>query len=441
MIMVTINRLLIANVLTVVCSVISMVGTAQSGAGKYTVSEMKAKELVAQVQKSSPVIDGHNDLFVRYFDCKTCPLDLKDYRIDTLNKGQTDIPRWRKGGLGGQLINIFGREKTLESILDAYDLLYRMQDNYPADIRIVGTAKEMRNAMSEGRIALLPSLEGATRLNNDMTLLRSFYKLGLRSVTFAYKTNDLADGSDDYERHKGISSFGEEIVKEMNRLGVLIDMSHISAAAMNDILNITKAPVIFSHSNARALCNVNRNVPDAVLKRLKENDGIIMLTFVPYFTREPFNDWMTRGDTLYYRTLRNFPGNKDTLNAIMEKWEREDIAPVVTVADIADHFDYVRKLIGVDHIGMAGDYDGIQFTIKGLEDAGCYPKLLIELARRGWTEDELRKISGENFLRVFEKVESVAGRLQMETLPSIIKYGKTAKVAGPRDAARKTERR
>jgi membrane dipeptidase len=421
------NHPLIACFLIIICIVFSLVVHAQGGKAKYMVGEEKAKELVAQVQRSSPVIDGHNDLFVRYFDCKTCPVDLKDYRIDTFNKGQTDIPRWRKGGLGGQLINIFGREKTLESILDAYDLLYRMQDNYPADIKIVGTANEMRKAMSEGRIALLPGLEGATRLNNSMTLLRSFYKLGLRSVTFAYKTNDLADGSDDYERHHGISSFGKEMVKEMNRLGVLIDMSHISAAAMNDILDVTKAPVIFSHSNVRALCNVKRNVPDAVLKRLKENDGIIMLTFVPYFTRESFNDWMNRGDTLYYRTLRNFPNNKDTLHAIMKRWEREDIAPVVTVVDMADHFDYVRKLIGVDHIGMAGDYDGIQFTIKGLEDASSYPNLLLELARRGWTEDELRKISGENFLRVFEKVEVVARRLQTEVRPLIIKYGKSAK--------------
>lgn len=162
----------------------------------------------------------------------------------------------------------------------------------------------------------------------------------------------------------------------MNRLGVLIDMSHISEKAMNDILDISSAPVFFNHSNAKALCNVNRNVSDSVLLRLQKNRGMIMLTFVPYFTASKHNDWLNTADTLYYKSLADFPGNKDTLYSIMEKWEKENPEPLITVADMADHFDYVKKMIGVDHIGLAGDYDGIQYTIKGLENTSTYPNLL-----------------------------------------------------------------
>lgn len=225
---------------------------------KYRRTEDEAKKIVAKVIKASPVIDGHNDLFIHYFDCKTCPRDLKDYRIDTINKGHTDIPRLRKGGAGGVLMNVFGNDKVASSYLTAWDLLYRMEQAFSKDLKIVGSSAEMSKAMQEGKIALLPILEGSVRLENSPALLRAYYRLGLRSVTFAYKTNDLADGSDDTARHNGISEIGKKMIQEMNSLGVLIDMNHISAKAMNDILDITQSPVIFSHSNARALCDVNR---------------------------------------------------------------------------------------------------------------------------------------------------------------------------------------
>lgn len=383
-------------------------GFAQSKMIKYPVSEATAKSIVAKVLKTSPVIDGHNDLFIHYFDCKTCPRDLDAYRIDTINKGHTDIPRMRKGGVGAVLMNVSGRDTSLLSYHKAWDLLYRMEKANKDNLKIVGTSTEMRKTMNEGKIAFLPILEGAVRLNDDPALLRTFYKLGLRSVTFAYKTNGLADGSDDTAKHNGISAKGREMVKEMNRLGVLVDMSHISAKAMNDILDETKAPVIFSHSNARALCDVNRNVPDDVLLRLKKNRGIIMLTFVPYFVKKEHKNWLDAGDAVYYKAEKDFAGNRGSMNVVMDKWEKENPEPLVNVADMANHFDYVKKLIGVDHIGMAGDYDGIGFTIKGLENTSAYPNLLVELARRGWTETELKKIAGENFLRVFEEVEKKA---------------------------------
>jgi membrane dipeptidase len=287
-----------------------------------------------------------------------------------------------------------------------------MEQQYAKDLKVVGTSKGMQMVMKQGKVAILPILEGASMLKDDPALLRTYYKLGLRSVTMAYRTNGLADGSDDKARHNGISTIGREMVKEMNCLGVIIDMSHISAKAMHDILDLTAAPVIFSHSNVRTLTNVNRNVPDDVLLRLKKNRGIIMLTFVPYFTTNEFSKWMTEGDSLYFKTIRNYPGDTVKLNAIMDRWDNDNPKPIVTIQNMADHFDYVKRLIGVDHIGMAGDYDGITFTIKGLEDVSTFPNLLIELARRGWTEAELRKITVENFLRVFEQVEKQAGELK-----------------------------
>jgi membrane dipeptidase len=379
------------------------------------ISVSRANEIVQQVIKSSPIVDGHNDLFVHYFDCKACPRDLQAYRIDTIARGHTDIPRLRKGGVGAVLMNVFGEDTGLHSYHKAWDLLYRMEATYPDDIKVVGTSKEMRHAMKNGQIAFLPILENAVRLKNDPALLRTFYKLGLRSVTFAYKTNGLADGSDDKPRHNGISDTGCIMVKEMNKIGVLIDMSHISAKAMNDILDISDAPVIFSHSNAKALCDVNRNVPDDVLLRLKKNNGLIMLTFVPYFVKKKHNEWLNAGDVIYYKAEKDFNGRRDSMNIVMDKWEKENPEPLVNIADMADHFDHVKKLIGVDHIGLAGDYDGISFTIKGLENTSTYPNLLLELARRGWTEAELKKISGENFLRVFEAVEKSAALIKQNT--------------------------
>jgi membrane dipeptidase len=389
---------------------------------KYVIDETNAKRIVADVLKTSPVIDGHNDLLIHYFDCKTCPRELADYRIDSINKGQTDIPRLKKGHVGGQLMNVFGETKELTSYLQAWDFFYRMAETYKKDLQIVGTAAEMRATMKEGKIALLPILEGAVRIQNNLALLRVYYKLGLRSVTFAYKTNDLADGSDDSAKHNGLSAFGKLMIQEMNRLGIIVDMSHISAKAMSDILDVTKSPVIFSHSNVRALCNVNRNVPDDILKRLKNNKGLIMLTFVPEFTNSTFSKWYFEGDSLYTKLNEQYAGDRNKINPEMELWEKSNPQPVVTIADIAEHFEYVKQLIGIDFIGIGGDYDGIDYTITGLEDVSTFPNLLIELARRGWTESELRKISSENFLRVFEEIEKRKETLQVELKPSLTKY-------------------
>ena len=383
----------------------------QTPATKSRRTEKDAKTIVEKVLKTSPVIDGHNDLFAWYYGCTykklpKCPQDIADYPLDKIQKGHTDIPRWRKGGVGGVQLNVFA--DSLKDFLDAYDLLYRLEKTYNKDLKVVKSSSEMRKAIQDGKIAILPMLEGSVRLENKLSFLRTYYRLGLRCVTFTYKTSDLADGSEDKPVHNGISALGRTMVKEMNDLGIIIDMSHISSNAMSNILDISNAPVIFSHSNARAICDVNRNVPDSILFRLKTNGGIIMIDMAPEHTSAKYVRWMNFGDSVYFTTKKNYPGDKQKLKETMAQWDKENPLPVVSISDVADHFDYVKKLIGIDYIGISGDYDGIQTTVKGLEDVSCYPNLLIELAQRGWTESDLKKITSENYLRVFEIIEGKA---------------------------------
>lgn len=388
--------------------------TAQTVPVKYIVSEKNASAIVNRVLKNAPIIDGHSDLFAWYFGCvykklPKCPQGIEDYPIDTITKGQTDIPRWRKGGVGGVQLNLDADSFNLPV---QYDFLHRLEKVYQKDLKVVSNSSEMRKVMQAGKIALLPMMEGSEKLENNLSALPDFYNLGLRCITFTYHTNVFADGSDDAPKHNGISALGKVLVKEMNRLGIIIDMSHISAKSMSDILDITKAPVIFSHSNARALCDVNRNVPDSILLRLKKNKGLIMIDMVAEHTSDKFGKWAEFGDSVYYATKEQFPNDKQKLKDVMKVWENENPQPNVTLSEVANHFDYVKKLLGVGYIGISGDYDGMEYPIKDLEDVSCFPNLLIELARRGWTEKELKKITSENYLRVFKEVEKKAKILQ-----------------------------
>lgn len=371
----------------------------------------KTENIVSRVLRSSPIVDGHSDLLAWYFGCTykkldKCPREIEDYPLDVVQKGHTDIPRWRKGGVGGVQLNVYA--DTLADLLTAYDLVSQLETKYSKDLKVVSTSAEMKAAMRSGKIALLPMLEGSDRLENKPAMLRTLYKLGLRCMTLTYVTSDIADGSDDKPRHEGISQLGREMVREMNRLGIIVDISHSSASSMSDVLDVTTAPVIFSHSNARAVCDINRNVSDEILQRLKKNGGLIMIDMAPEHTSKRFARWMSEGDDLWTATKTKFPDDKGKLAAVMGEWERANPQPEVTVGEVADHFDHVKRLIGVDHIGISGDYDGIEYTTVGLEDVSGFPNLLRELVRRGWTEKELKKITSENYLRVFANVEKVA---------------------------------
>ncbi len=407
--------------------------------------------VVEEVLRTTPLVDGHNDLVVHFVDCPTCPRELQDYDIGQLREGRTDIPRWKKGRLGAQLLNagwITGEEDA-DGTLRGFDVITRLVEGHPDDLVLATTAADVRRAHADGKIAILLALENARRFQNSPVLVRQYARLGLRSNILAYNDpSDLADGGAGPARHGGLSELGHQIVREMNHTGVLIDLSHASDETAHDVLDISEAPVIFSHSSARALADVKRNVPDDVLLRLRDNGGIIMISFPADYTttaayewyeayydaEEAFldqlgtplsemagwdwtqatADWYTRYRT-YGRFVLDEPlvaelGERNRVQEAMEAWELEHPQPSVTVSDVADHFDYVRHLIGSDHIGIGSDFDGDPTVIEGLEDVSQYPNLLVELARRGWTEEDLRKVTGENFLRVLERAEHVAAQ-------------------------------
>lgn len=386
----------------------------------YKVSHDRAEQIVSKVLRTTPIIDGHNDLYRYFLNCKECPRKIEEFPLNSETKGNTDIPKYRRGGVGGQLYNVYGKDRNMTSLIEAFDLMHRLENAYPDDLRIVGSSSEMRSTIKQRKIAILPMLEGSVLLQNNFALLRMYYRMGLRSVTFAYQTNDLADGSDDAPKHNGISELGRRMVSEMNRLGVIIDLSHISAASMRDILKTSKAPVLFSHSNAYELCKVNRNVPDDVLRALKENRGIVMVNFVPFFVSQKHADWLKAAETAWKIKFAETKDEKLADRYYEDVWLKANPEPQVNVSDVADHFDHIRKVIGVDYIGIGADYyEDAEYKIKELSDASAYPKLLIELARRGWMEHELKKITNENFLRVFEEVERKAAVLSKTTPPTL----------------------
>jgi membrane dipeptidase len=372
----------------------------------YKQTEKAATEIVNKLLKTTQIIDGHNDFYHSYFDCPSCQGKITDFPLDSINRGNTNIPLYRKGNVAGQLYNIYGKDRKIENLLKAFDLMYQIAETYPKDIIIAGSPTDLRNAIRGKKIALLPMLEGAVLLQDNKSLLRMCYKLGLRSVTFAYKTNNLADGSDDIVKHNGISALGKDMIAEMNRLGIIIDMSHVSANAMRGILETTQAPVIFSHSNAYSLCKVNRNVPDDILLGLKRNKGIIMINFIPYHISQAHADWLTKAENDWKMKVNELKDTSAADKYYTEIWLKQNPEPQVSVADVANHFDYIKNLIGVDYIGIGSDLgDKYEFTTKGMTDVSCFPSLLIELVRRGWTEIEIKKITSENFLRVFEDVD------------------------------------
>ncbi|PRY87406.1 dipeptidase [Mongoliibacter ruber] len=391
--------------------------------------ELSHEDLVAKVLREAPLIDGHNDLLIHYVWCKACPRELDDYKLDTISDGHIDIPRLRKGGVGALLTNIFGRGKEMNEYLQGWDLIYRIEKKYAADFKVAVTSSEVRQVMKSGKIAIIPSMEHTYELVDDLGRLRILYRLGLRSVILAYNNNNIADGAFDEPIHDGLSDYGKELVLEMNRLGIMIDLSHITEKGMLDVLEITRAPVIFSHANARALTDTERNASDQVLLKLKENGGLIMLTPVNYFTTQEAHDYFLVKLDSIGKAFQEKYSNPDQMSdeeieladAEWDAWEAANPHPKVTVKDFVDHFDYVKNMIGVDHIGIGSDFDGMSYLIEGIEDASTFPNILLELANRGWTEKELKKVTQENFLRIFEAVEQKSAELQKIEGPRIAK--------------------
>ena len=335
--------------------------------------------------RASPLIDGHNDFPMALQENNAQrDLDRLDIRMSQ-PKLHTDIPRLRQGGVGGQFWSVYvpatlqGGD-AVRATLDQIDVVYRMVRKYPDTFELATTAADVERIFKAGRIASLIGMEGGHSIANSLATLRMFHALGARYMTLTHSANIAwADSGTDKSKLGGLSAFGEEVVREMNRLGMLVDLSHTSADTMDDAIRVSEAPVIFSHSDARALNDHGRNVPDAVLRLLPKNGGIVMVTFVPGFLRA---------------------GGKATL------------------ADAADHMDHVRKVAGPDHVGIGSDFDGIPTVPTGLEDVSKYPALVAELLRRGWPEADVNKAVGLNALRVMRRAEEVAARLQKQRAPS-----------------------
>lgn len=373
-----------------------------------------------------PVIDGHNDapweIRERYKN-KLAAFDFRD-----TSKGEkpmaTDLPRLAAGGVGGQFWSVYvpvdmrGLTAT-RAVLEQIDLVKRLAFRYPDRMAMAYSADDVIAAEKQGKVASLIGIEGGYAIDDSLPLLRAMYDAGARYMTLTHwETISWADAATDMPKHGGLSPFGVAVVREMNRLGMLIDLSHVSADTMNDVLDATAAPVIFSHSSARALCGHTRNVPDEVLARMPKNDGVVMVNFAPIFVSEAVRQHRATRDAEEARLKALNPGLPSAVEEGLKSWEQAHAAPQATLAQLADHIDHIRKLAGIDHVGIGSDLDGIPSTPVGLEDVSKYPMLIAELLRRGYTDEEAGKVAGANVLRVLRRAEQVAAELRKTEAPS-----------------------
>jgi membrane dipeptidase len=303
-------------------------------------------------------------------------------------------------------------------VMEQMDVVHRLAEIYPDTFEIATTVDDVVRIHKAGRIASLIGMEGGHSIDNSLGVLRQLYAAGARYMTLTHSKNvDWADSGTDKPEHGGLTKFGEEVVREMNRLGMLVDLSHVSPDTMKDVLAVTKAPVIFSHSSARALDAHPRNVPDEVLRMLPGaggNGGVVMVTFVPSFLSEEVRAWNAEEDAAEARLKALHPEDPDRVKSELEAWTAQHPSPKATLVQAADHIEHVRRLAGIDHVGIGSDFDGITATPVGLEGVDTYPVLFAELLRRGWTDEEIKKLAGLNVLRVFHDAETVAGRLRKE---------------------------
>lgn len=373
------------------------------------------------------VIDGHNDLPWQYrerFGNRLAPLDVGQRQDDLDPPLHTDLPRLREGGVSAQFWSVYvpienygGAPGDASLVLTQMDVVRRLVERYPDDLALALTAADIRNAAAQGKIGSLMGIEGGHAIENSLGTLRSLYAAGARYMTLTHgKGLAWADSATDEPRHDGLTEFGETVVKEMNRLGMLVDLSHVTEATMHDALDTVSAPVIFSHSSARSVTDHPRNVPDSVLERLGKNGGVVMVTFVPGFISQDRRDWdlAKAGEEARLKAMHPFAEKKRA--DLLAKWESRHPMPDATLVQVADHIDHIRQVAGVEHIGIGGDFDGISSVVKGLEDVASYPALFEELKNRGYSDAECEAIAGGNVLRAFEESEKVAQKLQGKRL-------------------------
>jgi membrane dipeptidase len=385
----------------------------------------RARALHRQV----PLIDGHNDYPWAVRENVQRDLDQLD-----ITKPQptihTDIARLKAGGVGGQFWSVYtpsdyAGQTAVTATLEQIDIVHQMMRKYPAAFELALTAADVERIFTSGKIASMIGMEGGHSIDNSLAALRMFHRLGARYMTLTHSKNTAwADSGTDTPQHGGLTPFGEQVVREMNWLGMLVDLSHTSPETMADTIRVTEAPVIFSHSSARAVNDVPRNVPDEVLRMLPANGGIVMVTFVPGFLSPKVTAWNALQTGESDRLQQQFPNDEAARTAGLDAWTKANPVPRATIADAADHIDHIRKVAGIDHIGLGGDYDGITSVPEGLEDVSKYPALTAELLRRGYKDDEVKKILGLNILRVMKAAEGVSARLRKQRGPSAMPFQK-----------------
>jgi len=371
-----------------------------------------------RILKQTPLIDGHNDLPWRIREDSVARGNVDSYDLRKHTPGQTDLDRLRKGMVGAQFWSVYipgeWRDSGYARVqLEQIDIAREVIAKYPDRLALALSAQDIRRDFKQGKIGSLLGLEGGHAIENSLGVLRAYYDLGVRYMTLTHNvTLDWADAALDSARHNGLTPFGDSVVREMNRLGMLVDLSHVSAATMSDALNVSQAPVIFSHSAARAIVDVPRNVPDSILRRVTVNGGIVMVPFVTGFVSPAVLLYDQSSRPVMKDLQAKFGSDTAAITREIRQWRAAHPEPRATLSQVADQIDYVRKVAGVDHVGIGGDFDGITEVVQGLEDVSTYPALFAELARRGWSDDDLRKLAGENLLRVFAQAEAVARRLQ-----------------------------
>ena len=438
------RTLLAAGALLAAPALLAAQGAARSAAAP-ALDSAAARARAMRALRATPIFDGHNDLpwAIRgatpgadvegatgaLADSLPIAPDVQRYDLRTRTPGHTDLERLARGMVGAQFWSVYipgeprsapyarrGRVASTPGYarvqLEQIDVARQVIARHADRLQLATRAADVAAARRAGKIASFLGMEGGHAIENSLGALRTYYDLGVRYMTLTHNvTLDWADAATDEARHGGLTDFGRAVVREMNRLGMLVDLSHVSPATMSDVLDVAEAPVIFSHSSARALADHPRNVPDSILARLPRNGGVVMVTFVPGFVSAELvaHD---RARAAELARLRAAGSDAAAVRGAMAAWEQTHPRPRATLAQVADHVEHVRRVAGIDHVGIGGDFDGIAETVVGLEDVSTYPALFAELARRGWTEAELRKLAGENALRALQGAEATAARLR-----------------------------
>jgi membrane dipeptidase len=376
---------------------------------------------IDRILKQTPLIDGHNDL----------PYALRgdyDLRVEGLESGtaqrdpplMTDMERLRAGRVGGQFWSVYisgtlTGDEAIRTTIEQIDTAHRIIAAYPQYLELASTADDIVRIHRRGRIGSMLGVEGGRQIGGSMATLRRFYDLGVRYMTLTHnQTTEWADAATDEPAHDGLSPFGLEVVKEMNRLGMLVDLSHVAPKTAMDAIAASRAPVIFSHSDVSALNPHPRNVPDDVLRLLPANGGVVMVTFVPGFLKPEIWAWSRERSAQEARLKSLYPFSKARVEDGLKRWEAANPQPQAQVSDVADHIEHAARIAGYDHVGIGGDLDGITTTVVGLGGADEYPNLFAELIRRGWTDRNLAKLAGGNILRVLRQAEAVAESIKDE---------------------------